>query len=65
MLVIPEHKDVETHAVLTDTSKQNLLAFDCSLDGAGLSVAFAEASLSIAFLLSVPEYIPPPCILSL
>ena len=42
LLVVPEHKDVETHAVLTDTSKINPSAFDCSLDGAGLE----EASLS-------------------
>ena len=31
MLVVPEHKDVETHAVLTDTPT-NPSAFDCSLD---------------------------------
>ena len=42
LLVFPEHKDVETPVVLTDTSKQNLAAFDCSFDGAVLE----EASLS-------------------
>ena len=65
MLVVPDHKDVETHAVLTDTSKTNLSAFDCSFDDAGLAETFAKASLSMASFLSLPEYSPPPWILLL